>query len=91
MKHIPAPWTLEDCEDSDSQLVMSPHNVCVCSVADEASANLIAAAPDMLEALKLALDLCYNGAISFKKYGFTSDNDIDETYRAAIAKAEGRI
>ena len=52
--------------------------------------DLIAAAPDMLEALKMMQDLQYNELIDFNEYGLTCDADILKKLRAVIAKAEGR-
>jgi hypothetical protein len=55
----------------------------------EANAHLIAAAPELYEALELALDLDENELVDFAKYGLTKDLDITKKYRAALAKARG--
>ena len=58
--HTPGPWHQEantqECDDRGGFFVCHPETVCedtaICMVEEEADANLIAAAPDMLEALE---------------------------------------
>ncbi len=86
MAHTPGPWEV------NSELVVLDKNnneVCVPAISAQLleckdNARLIAAAPDMLTALKMAQD--YLG-------GWPSDphqRNAREAVRAAIAKAEGR-
>jgi hypothetical protein len=73
------------CTDSDGQVWQTWISV------NEANAHLIAAAPDLLEALKLALSA--HGVMlmsdplqeAWKAYG------VEQKARAAIAKAEGAV
>lgn len=57
------------------------------AVKDKANANLIAAAPDMLEALK---ELYSDWSILTSSYGGAAIERIDDMVKAAIAKAEGK-
>lgn len=96
-KHTPGPWGIEQTDDTNWIGFMRPHDpkkveLIVCttsrdSLTDEAlakndaNARLIAAAPEMLEALKdavCALDCC------------GKDYPAAEKARAAIAKATGK-
>jgi len=73
-KHTPGPWDIID------QYIIAGDESVICqweSYSDEADARLIAAAPDMLKALK-TIARC--GSI---------DDDWLVPVRAAIAKAEG--
>lgn len=88
MKHTKGPWYLDEYGNlkSDSSKstrnMVAFHGVCI-SDSDEAKANtaLIAAAPDLLEALKgLYTNLFTDGFVTI---------DHMEKARAAIAKAEG--
>lgn len=88
-KHTPGPWVV--FEDDYERHVLGPMtgrawmDNCVATVRDganiDANAHLIAAAPELLEALK-----------SFP--GFTDDATVGDPWiekiRAAIAKAEGK-
>lgn len=98
-KHTPGPWLLRDDE-----FVSVPG--CVICVAPEedlersraawpANARLIAAAPEMLEALKAALaaPIIYTGGgedESIDDCGLVGVQPIRDKIRGAIAKAEGR-
>jgi len=82
-KHTPGPWEAL-CTDPHHQLVIFARSVeeFVCGVTGhmpdaEANARLIAAAPDLLEALKRVCS-----------HGYRSSPDWDNA-RAAIKKAEG--
>jgi len=88
-KHTPGPWKVDSLNRiyDDNDLI-----VCLCSEIHrypresiDANAHLIAAAPDMLEALYSAADL---------QHATENDNCTDETlclYCTAIAKAEGGV
>ncbi len=78
------PWvrTIYHSPAGESFDIFTPAGGLVCNVAHEANARLIAAAPDLLEAAKLALE-------------FLDDNRLSECACAndlaqAIAKAEGK-
>lgn len=80
--------TLENCETHNVQVITDSKNEELAYVYDEPLANLIAAAPDLLEALKLA---------RVWMVGSPEDHDDDaehtrviELIADAIAKAEGR-
>jgi hypothetical protein len=49
------------------------------------------AADELLECVEIALDLFETGFVDFAKYGFLCDSDIAKKYRAAIAKAKGKV
>lgn len=85
-KHTPGPWRVVPTgagnvliqSDSVSQTVATVHGA-----EQAANARLIAAAPELLEALQLAVGIIENhpamGAMA-----------VPPSFRAAIAKAEGR-
>jgi hypothetical protein len=94
MTHTPGPWRIEERNGMAANQygrfnVSASHysrpgvidgRDCVVEVRDEANARLIAAAPDLLEALKNLV-------------AFLDDQDnfkFTEEARAAIAKAEGK-
>ncbi len=91
-KHTPAPWVLKPDPDADNRwdmVVVSDHRYIQCEgrTYEEAQANaqLIVAAPELLEALKLVM----KHAI----YDYETNDDIINAAaiaNAAIAKAEGR-
>jgi hypothetical protein len=97
-KHTPGPWQLT--RDNNLLLVgaTGAGNICltytrVLTGDPEANARLIAAAPDLLEAARAAV----NAKTNLRKRGFNAnENDYKAMYRAeqmlkaAVAKAEGR-
>ena len=90
MSHTPGPWMLSRGAQGDAFAVEGPtRTVAHVKLAREAEANayLLAAAPDLLEALKLAED--YMHLWMEHNTGSTELNDL-ERIEAAIAKAEGR-
>jgi hypothetical protein len=92
-KWTPGPW-FQSCEsiDPDWHIVTTKGGGVIANVfaPQNANANLIAAAPDMLEALRALMDLNDNGG----PFGGEIYQDrLDRAWRrarAAIAKAEGR-
>jgi hypothetical protein len=91
-KHTPGPWTI-DAEESALDFEMeywvrdaTGEDICLlCS--DKKTARLIAAAPDLLEALMRILPMAEDDAF---QYGGKPDEDGDIVFaRAAIAKATG--
>jgi len=97
MKHTPGPWQVASsmCPYRVIAAVEEPFGVVVvCDTANNAktrtpenaaNANLIAAAPEMYEALKAILDTC----LSPDYEGAPSDAAV-KLMVAALAKAEGR-
>lgn len=91
-KHTPGPWTLDDRGYkyivSKSGNGYITRDVCrldgstMAALAQEANARLIAAAPELLEALELLVDNPYRD-------GIESDERLRRIGRAAIAKAKG--
>ena len=89
-KHTPGPWTHEGQGDitgiEDNGFGRGPVDVCSVYLRavegrHEANARLIAAAPDLLEALEYCLD-CLGDE-------FALPSDCQSTARAAIARARG--
>lgn len=92
--HTPGPWITSATQD-DRRFVLDHDGRWIAEIQDRAnfdldngaSANmrLIAAAPDLLEALEMFAD-CFNHVDQAAELGF---EDEYETARAAIAKARG--
>ena len=84
--HTPAPWVVEDGDVVSRAAVFEGAHCHVASVADfEVDAALIAAAPDLLAALKGAVERAE------RLGGYVGqDGQFIKVMRAAIAKAEGR-
>jgi hypothetical protein len=109
-KHTPGPWwvvadegaaqvTGFPCIEADNYTVVGLEGMYGDIDTDFANAQLIAAAPDMLEALKAARnEIIYLETASFNDFGgscdtleaWLSENEALPTIDAAIAKAEGR-
>ena len=98
-KPTPGPWTIEEYGDDDAPTLVihkdSESRVCFMATPGshgdpatiEADARLIAAAPEMLEALKHAYEaLAWYDGLQFEYGGKIAD----EVISAAIAKAEGK-
>lgn len=103
-KHTPGPWTVEEYGDDETPTLVihkdSESRVCFMATPGshgdlamiEADAHLIAAAPDMLAALKAASGYLLNAAIDLetgapKKTALATINGGLDLVRAAIAKA----
>lgn len=90
MKHTPGPWELRTLEDDSPTIVVcdaKEEEICCVHYGylryeNESNARLIATAPDLLEAAKLAMVQVFlaNG----------SENTAYKALEAAINKAEGR-
>ncbi len=82
MSHTPGPWEIDTQGDGIYGAQRTVHAARICTLTHhsrmEANARLIAAAPEMLEALKVARDI-----LNFK-------GERNEIVDNAIAKAEGR-
>ena len=81
MEHAPGPWTVEEgyyVVDVDGFEIADTRN-CGVDGDIQAIAHLIAAAPELLEACKLAED----NSLDLPKF-------VRDTLEAAIAKAEGK-
>lgn len=86
VKHTPGPWSAEESPESeyfDVKVHMSRGYLGVATYNSRADANLIAAAPDMLAALRGVL--AHMEARGLDTYGAGEFAFV----RAAIAKAEG--
>ena len=91
-KHTPAPWFIDSSwgpTDShpDWRAIVSCfddgcHRMSVSGHIGEANARLIAAAPDLLEALELAVEV-------IEATGPAAYHDAERQIRAAITKAKG--
>jgi hypothetical protein len=90
--HTPGPWPYREWfEDAGFEVMRSLANFRGLPLSDDevaANAGLMAAAPDLLEALKAM----FNGTCfcDFPKGGLTHHGRHCELAQAAIAKAEGR-
>ena len=88
--HTPGPWTAVECDGNEDDLAITDSDgghVCY-SVATHADAELIAAAPELLSALRGLLDWCREHT------GPTMPNSpyaLLCVAHEAIAKAEGRV
>jgi hypothetical protein len=84
-EHTPGPWEIRgDVIEAGGEIVCDPFD-------NRANARLIAAAPDLLEALKAIMkaEIAYTGAVEVA-FEFAGPPDLVKHSRAAIAKAEGR-
>lgn len=82
-KHSPGPWTEEECEvfDANGQGVCVPY--CI-SNRDKENSKLIAASPELLQAVKAA-KVSLIGDDELHRF-----KDLLKTLDAAINKAEGK-
>lgn len=99
MKHTPGPWVSDNTGNYSRRWVIRHNGLVVAEIRYSAldrtnedayaNADLIAAAPDLLDALRLALPYIEKAyECSFPDY---IENDyVLDTVRAAIAKAEGK-
>jgi hypothetical protein len=92
-KWTPGPWGLISDADDDWGL-WSVHNAKnpldhVCDVADYPNARLIAAAPDLYDALEVAEESIVAFAEGVGVYGYSGASDVLVQVRAAMAKARG--
>ena len=97
-KHTKGPWKVltnpqyEDHSGNDIFEIHSANDEVICSFESgdgetEVAAHLMAAAPDMLEALQMVRSLFV--AVSQLSKATSGDQNIFETIEKAIAKAEG--
>lgn len=94
MKHTPGPWFVQHSSHQGG-LLIKPVPGQVVAQCDElpemqANARLIAAAPDLLAALKALRDYCWNNIAYFGDPvdGDAEANALDRVVDAALAKAE---
>ena len=89
VKHTPGPWFVAEPDSNEQPIVRAEHieiatcwHHCVESIRLEAEANarLIAAAPDLLAAVKMLLD---------EVWSIEPDGKIVDAAEAVVAKAEG--
>lgn len=94
VQHTPGPWQVQPgvydtnpetaCEfPRGPEVIATPGTVAYCNLYGEADANLIAAAPDMLAALRAIENYC--GMYTNPMH----DDALADQIRAAIAKATG--
>lgn len=88
--HTPGPWKRDICQVDKSWLkgrlsecVISPQGIVAVTGEGDADARLIAAAPELLDALQAMLAQLRKGPYAFK------DSDALRSARAAVAKATG--
>lgn len=102
-KHTPGPWSALTPDQfgrpvqADWVVAVGDAYICVGPQWDEeyrdeslANARLIAAAPEMLEALKAVMDNESDWKWAQEFGGYVLDDDVREQVRAAIAKAKGK-
>jgi len=84
--HTPGPWRVQVMANGEGLICVLPaSNLAVADCCDMADARLIAAAPDMLDALKAALKI----VDAYRKIS-GGDGDVTAlTMRQTIAKATG--
>jgi len=91
VKHTSGPWSVDQLDDNGQRVVRGEHieiatcwHHCVGSIEKEmeANAHLIAAAPDLLDALR--------DALAYMDRGTWPGYDPVQTAKRAISKAEGR-
>ena len=87
IKHTPGPWNIHYSKE-----IVSENGEYICGLPWSTNARLIAAAPDLLEALELLLEACSTG--NFNNDGTQRGVRMPErakvdAARAAIAKAKG--
>jgi len=89
-KHTPGPWKVHGAEVRDCGLGIDV--ICTMQVSNQmnwlADALLIAAAPEMLEALKALRNACWGGCACADPS--EEENAAWDIAEAVIAKAEGR-
>lgn len=98
--HTRGPWAYQEDSDAYTHIVRGPNNRFICqlnqttSAEIEANARLIAAAPDMLSALRSSRDVLARAIKAAAPDLFESDEDVNEHLTikrmdAAIARAIG--
>lgn len=93
MKHTPGPWVTSPEPNGKEWVVdAGPWGICVCAFAPglgtaEANARLIAAAPELLEALETLLGFVENKRFPDTIYVRNAINEAE----AVIAKATGSV
>jgi len=91
--HTPGPWSWNHGpRDSEFDTITGPKGFFICEIAishpeNEANARLIAAAPELLEALKIGIETMLNGPERILRQ---DEQEAIMKMRTAIAKAEGR-
>jgi hypothetical protein len=86
-KHTPGPWFVGGATGYINQLSISPSIGCVYGAGEEllANAQLVAAAPELLAALQLMLDVF----LDTEGTDGARETEAKEIARAAVAKAFG--
>lgn len=93
----PGPWEYDPSEKHYSKPIVRNNGMVICHVLPlsfhshgdrNANGHLIAAAPDLLKALK---DLCRNVDADLSGFWTESTSNFMQQAEAAISKAEGRV
>lgn len=99
MAHTPGPWAIREPEDGELHEVYAENGgdlICypVYTANQKANIPLIAAAPDLLAALRMAVDYANDTKDRFSQHWDSDDEDsysaLLDASGAAIDKAEGR-
>jgi len=94
-KNTPGPWqAAPDCGTTGRQSIYDARGekIATCwrgMAGDSPTANLIAAAPDLLAACRIALDFAAEKPSIFSDVEESSREEMAAAMRSAIAKAEG--
>lgn len=96
-KHTPGPWTADDGEGYSGWRIRSQAGTLIAEVvgdsyASDCNARLIAAAPDLLAALKSAVEdgiVTSSSAADGGAAQYSKQAQVADQIRAAIAAAEG--
>ncbi len=83
-KHTPGPWSTYGAAHQHVRTNGEDSEFRLYKISNPADARLIAAAPELLEALKIAED------VLMEEYGPDFTHPHADTIRKAIAKAEGK-
>jgi hypothetical protein len=89
-KHTPGPWAYQEQSDAYTHIVRGPDNLFICQLSQttsseiEANTRLIAAAPELLQALQLVECVYRKNCVNEGE-----PSSVLDSMQAAIAKATG--
>jgi hypothetical protein len=91
MKHTKGPWEVKSYSNSNKKFVVTKHGTIIhefvdALAVDVSNAQLIAAAPELLEALKYAIQ----DLEDLKRQGVNMQGVSLKAFKNAISKAEGK-
>jgi hypothetical protein len=93
MPHAPGPWTASQYLDNEEWGVLSEDNAIIVGLSSritKADAHLIAAAPELLDALKNCVSNFNFARIAMDPKSSEVAGALVDDYRKIIAKAEGK-